>query len=278
MSLLTCTKSQKSFDGHVELYSHQSKNNQCLMNFGLFVPSSVENLIPVLWLSGLTCTETNFLTKAGALRAANEMGLLLIVPDTSPREVVIAGADDSWDFGSGASFYLNATQQPWFDHYQMYDYLIKELIPVVLAKFSCTNNRVHIMGHSMGGHGALVLGLRNPDLFASVSAFAPILNPSESPWGIRAFTGYLGEDRSTWASYDATCLVRSQQGAKVPLLVDQGLADEFLESELGLSSFKVACHDVGRSVDFRMREGYDHSYFYISTFIEEHFKWHISMR
>jgi S-formylglutathione hydrolase len=272
------TKSQKAFGGQVELYTHFSKYNDCSMNFGLFVPPAQKELIPVLWLSGLTCSEINFMTKGGALSYASKHGLLLIVPDTSPRNIAIPEADDSWDFGSGASFYVNATQEPWARHYKMADYLVKELVPLILQNFYCYDSRVHIMGHSMGGHGALTLGLRNPDLFASISAFAPILNPTKCPWGEKAFKGYLGDSREQWKEYDATCLVAAAQGENIPLLIDQGLADEFLEMQLGLTSFKEAAAGASRQVEYRMRPDYDHSYFYISTFIEEHFDWHLMQR
>jgi S-formylglutathione hydrolase len=230
--------------------------------------------VPVLYyLAGLTCTEETFVTKACALEHASRHGLMLVAPDTSPR-VQLPGDRDSWDFGIAAGFYLDATETPWSRHYKMYSYVVKEL-PVVIAKdFPADISRSGIMGHSMGGHGALTIALRNPQSYHSASAFAPIAAPIQSPWGVKAFSGYLGAYRAAWAQYDATELVKS--GHKFPggMLVDQGSADKFLEEQLKPGLLAAACQEAGQPLTLNMREGYDHGYFFIQTFIAEHMAWH----
>ncbi|MET0355813.1 MAG: S-formylglutathione hydrolase, partial [Cellvibrio sp.] len=219
---LTLLSATKSFGGWIRRYQHQSSALDCAMVFSIFLPPQAENgAVPLLWwLSGLTCTDENFMQKAGAQQIAAKLGIAIICPDTSPRGVKIKGEDDSYDFGSGAGFYVNATQKPWNKHYRMYDYIAEELPKVARANFPL-NGKESISGHSMGGHGALVLALRQPGRYASVSAFAPIVNPSTSPWGQKAFSGYLGDDQQTWAEYDACALIKKGE-SKQPLFIDQG--------------------------------------------------------
>ena len=269
-----CVRKSKAFEGTVKYCTHRSEVTNTDMTFGLFEPGQEPLPVPVLWLSGLTCTHENFLTKAGALRIAQEHNILLIVPDTSPRGLDLPGEHYSWDFGSGAGFYLNATQEPWSGHYRMYDYIVKELVPMVVASYG-VKGKLPIIGHSMGGHGALVIGLRNPEVFSSISAFAPILNPVNCAWGKKAFSSYLGDDITKWEEYDATHLVQKGVGKELPLMIDQGQEDQFLEEQLGLPAFTDMCKEVRREVQVNMRPGYDHGYYYISSFIEEHMKWHL---
>ncbi len=265
----------KAFGGWVETYDHASAACRCTMRFAVYLPPQVQcGPVPaVYWLSGLTCTHENFIVKAGALRTAAELGLALIAADTSPRGAGIAGEDDHWDFGTGAGFYLNATQPPWAEHYRMDDYISKELPALIEAHFGFDPGRKSISGHSMGGHGALVLALRNPHLYRSVSAFAPLCAPLQCPWGEKAFSGYLGNDRTAWQAYDASCLVaRSQQ--IMPLLIDQGEDDEFLQEQLMPELLRAACAKKGYPLTLRMHPGYDHSYYFIATFIDEHLRYH----
>ncbi len=246
------------------------------MNFAVYVPPQAEaGLVPVLYyLSGLTCTEKNFVEKAGAQRYAAERGLMLVAPDTSPRRVNLPGEDEDWDFGAGASFYVNATEQPWAKHYRMYDYVTDEL-PSLIKKEFAVSDRAGIFGHSMGGHGALVCGLKNPDKYASISAFAPIAAPSQCAWGQKAFTGYLGGDKQQWAAYDATELVKSLGGNGASILIDQGTADQFLEqNQLLPDVFKTACKQAGQPLTLRMQDKYDHSYYFIASFMEDHIRHH----
>jgi S-formylglutathione hydrolase len=246
------------------------------MRFGVFLPPQAGKArVPVLyWLSGLTCTEENFIIKAGAQRAAAELGIALVVPDTSPRGLAIPGEDASYDFGLGAGFYVDATEPPWSRGYQMYSYVTEELPRTIAEKFPIDRERTGIFGHSMGGHGALTLALKNPDRYRSVSAFAPICSPMCCPWGEKALTGYLGSDRRAWRAYDATALIEDRGWRGPPLLVDQGTKDPFLERELKPELLKEACLRKGVGLQLRMREGYDHSYFFISTFIEDHLRFH----
>ncbi|MNN21001.1 S-formylglutathione hydrolase [compost metagenome] len=223
------------------------------------------------WLSGLTCTEQNFITKAGAQRYAAEHGIILVVPDTSPRGDDVADAD-SYDLGKGAGFYLNATREPWAKHYRMYDYIAEELPAWVQANLPASDVRA-ISGHSMGGHGALTIALKNPGRYRSVSAFSPIVAPSQVPWGQKAFAAYLGEDEAAWAQYDATALVADAK-ERLPLLIDQGGADEFLDSQLRPQVLQAACEAVGHPLELRIQAGYDHSYYFISSFIGEHIAHH----
>jgi len=268
-------KSHKSFGGRVDFYSHPSKATGTGMKFSVFRPlGEKHNNVPVLfWLSGLTCTEENFITKAGAERWASECGMMIVCPDTSPRGTNLPGEHDSWDLGSGAGFYLNAVTEPWRSHYRMYDYTAKELPAVIDSNFNADMGRVAISGHSMGGHGALVIGLRNPDLYRSISAFAPIAAPSECPWGQKAFVNYLGEDTELWKEYDASQIIKTVK-VRTPVLIDQGTDDEFLDEQLKPEIFIQAAKDAGYPVKLRMQEGYDHSYYFIATFIKEHLDFH----
>jgi S-formylglutathione hydrolase len=246
------------------------------MRFGVFLPPQAEaHAVPVLyWLSGLTCTEENFIVKAGAQRVAAELGLALVVPDTSPRGLKIPGEDESYDFGTGAGFYVDATQAPWSRGYRMYSYVAKELPQLVAAEFPIDPTRAGVFGHSMGGHGALTIALKNPDYYKSVSAFAPISSPMRCPWGEKALTGYLGPDRSAWREYDSTALIEERGWRGPALLVDQGTDDQFLESQLKPRLLEEACRRSGVPLELRLQAGYDHSYFFIATFIEDHLRFH----
>ena len=266
----------KCFEGSQEIHSHQSSETGTKMRFGLFLPPQAkQGKVPLLvWLSGLTCTEENFITKAGAQRVASELGLAILAPDTSPRGLGYAGEDDAYDFGSGAGFYVDATQAPWKKGYRMYSYVLEELLPLVAANFPVRDDQVGISGHSRGGHGALTIALKNPARFKSVSAFSPIVAPSQVPWGEKALTGYLGSDRKTWAEYDATALLASRGWKGPKILIDQGLADNFLKEQLRPELFQAACEKAGVPLELNLREGYDHSYYFISTFIENHLRYH----
>ncbi|MEM9013680.1 MAG: S-formylglutathione hydrolase [Pseudomonadota bacterium] len=267
----------KSFGGAQRVYEHDSDTLSCAMRVGVFLPGEAptNKTTTLFWLSGLTCTEQNFITKAGAQKLASELGVVLITPDTSPRGVGVPDAEDSaYDLGLGAGFYLNATQAPWTKHYKMYDYIVHELPEIVSSISSIALDRLGISGHSMGGHGALTIHLRNPELFKSVSAFSPIVGPSEVPWGRKVFTAYLGDDRERWAAYDAVRLVaRNQSGAEI--LIDQGGADEFLEAQLQPERFAEACRAEGQKLHLRLQDGYDHSYYFIASFIDDHIRHHI---
>lgn len=265
------------FDGEHRRYRHRSATLECDMEFAVFLPPAAVRVQPesvpaLYWLSGLTCTDQNFMQKAGAQKLAAELGLAIVCPDTSPRGVNLPGEDDSYDFGSGAGFYVNATQQPWAPHYRMYDYVTKEL-PQLVEDHLPLNGRRSVSGHSMGGHGALICALKNPGMYQSVSAFAPIANPVNCPWGEKAFTGYLGEDRSAWAEWDATLLIADAQ-ERLPLLVDQGTADDFLDTQLNPNALVEACEKHHHHISLRMHRGYDHSYFFIASFIEDHLRHH----
>jgi S-formylglutathione hydrolase len=228
------------------------------------------------YLAGLTCTEETFMIKAGAQRIAAELGIMLVAPDTSPRGVKLPGDSDSWDFGVGAGFYVDATVEPWSRHYRMYTYVTQELRSLIEAQFPADSARTGIFGHSMGGHGALTIALRNPDRYRSVSAFAPIAAPKQCPWGQKAFSGYLGPDRGQWSSYDATELVVGVKDAarKPQILIDQGLSDQFLQTQLHPHLFEDACKKVGYPLQLRRHEGYDHGYYFISTFMQDHLVHH----
>ena len=259
--------------GWQDVYRHHSTVLGCMMNVAVYLPpQAATQKLPVLyWLSGLTCNEQNFITKAGAQRYAAEHGIILVAPDTSPRGDDVADAE-GYDLGKGAGFYLNATQAPWSTHYRMHDYVVDELPALIEAELPATGAR-SISGHSMGGHGALVLALRNPGRYRSVSAFSPIVAPSQVPWGAKAFTAYLGEDRQAWAQWDASALV-ANAGERLPLLVDQGDADEFLGAQLQPQRLQAACEAVGHPLTLRMQPGYDHSYYFIASFIGEHIAHH----
>ena len=266
------------FDGTVGFYRHRSDVNDCEMRFAVFSPpQAATEKVPVLtWLSGLTCTEETFMIKGGAQRVAAELGLMLVAPDTSPRgEGVPDDPDGAYDFGLGAGFYLNATQPPWRQHYRMYDYVTRELPEILFAEFPGDRARQGIFGHSMGGHGALTIGLKNPGTYRSLSAFAPISNPVDCPWGRKAFSRYLGEDEASWREYDASLLAEAiaDQPAH-PILVDQGLADQFLEEQLHPHRLEAAFERRGIALELRRHEGYDHGYYFISTFMEDHLRFH----
>lgn len=266
------------FDGTVGFYRHRSDVNDCDMRFAVFVPPQAANSkVPVLtWLSGLTCTEETFMIKSGAQRVAAELGLMLVAPDTSPRgEGVPDDAEGAYDFGLGAGFYLNATEAPWQRHYRMYDHVTQELPDLLFAEFPGDRSRQGIFGHSMGGHGALTIGLRNPGTYRSLSAFAPISNPVDCPWGRKAFGHYLGSDETKWHEYDATLLAGTIDARpEHPILVDQGLADQFLEEQLHPQRFESACESRGITLELRRHAGYDHGYYFISTFMEDHLRFH----
>ncbi|MDQ3205040.1 MAG: S-formylglutathione hydrolase [Pseudomonadota bacterium] len=261
------------FGGSQEVWQHPSSTLGCDMRFGVYLPpQAARHSCPVLyWLSGLTCTEQNFIGKAGAQRYAAEHGLVLVAPDTSPRGVDVADAD-GYDLGLGAGFYLNATQAPWSRHYRMYDYVVDELPALVDSHFDTSTAR-GISGHSMGGHGALVIALRNPGRYRSVSAFSPVVAPSQVPWGEKAFSAYLGEDREAWRQWDAVELVAGA-GERLPLLVDQGDADDFLAGQLRPELLREACARAGHPLQLRMQPGYDHSYYFIASFIGDHIAHH----
>ncbi len=275
MTLKTISQT-KSFGGTQGVYSHESRETGCPMRFGVYLPPAAEKgPVPVLfWLSGLTCTEENFTVKAGAQRVAAELGVALVMPDTSPRGLNYPGDSAGYDFGVGAGFYVDATEAPWSGGYRMYSYITKELFALVGNSFALDMQRAGIFGHSMGGHGALTIGLKNPDQFKTISAFSPIVSPTRCPWGEKALTGYLGADRATWADYDATLLI-AKRGWKGPtLLVDQGTADQFLDGQLKTELLTAACAEAGVALKLRMQPGYDHSYFFISTFVEDHLRHH----
>ena len=261
------------FGGWQDVYEHTSATLGCTMRFAIYLPPQAgDGPVPVLyWLSGLTCNEQNFITKAGAQRYAAEHGIAIVCPDTSPRGDDVADAD-GYDLGKGAGFYVNATQAPWAAHYRMHDYVVDELPALVEANFPVTASRA-ISGHSMGGHGALVLALRNPGRYRSVSAFSPIVAPSKVPWGEKALTAYLGEDRDAWKAWDACELVK-QSLDKLPLLVDQGGDDEFLDGQLRPQLLQAAAVAAGHPLQLRMRPGHDHSYYFIASFIGEHIAHH----
>ena len=265
-----------SFGGVQGFYRHASSETGSAMRFGVYRPPRAiagARVPALIWLAGLTCNEETFAIKAGAQRAAAELGLMLVTPDTSPRDTGVPGADASWDFGDAAGFYLDATQAPWAGHWRMESYVTRELPGVLAANFPWQVDRLGLSGHSMGGHGALTLALRHPGAYRSVSAFAPVAAPMQCPWGVKAFTNYLGGDRSAWGAHDATELVKS--GARAPaLLVDQGLADKFLAEQLHVDRFEAACRAAGQSLTLRRHDGYDHGYFFIASFIEDHLRFH----
>lgn len=261
-------------EGCVRFYQHPSQSTNSEMRFAVFRPPGKGPFPALLWLSGLTCTEENFIAKSNALRFANEHGIMLFAPDTSPRNTGIVGENEDWDFGSGASFYVNAIQEPWSRHYRMYDYVARELPELILHEFP-VKPKLWISGHSMGGHGALVVGLRNPDVFSSISAFAPIVNPMACSWGQKAFSGYLGEDKSLWQDYDATHLIYRVK-KPIPILINQGSNDQFLKEQLLTHNFIVAVAELNYPAKIRIEEGFDHSYYFISTFIDEHLQWHLN--
>jgi len=263
-----------TFGGEIQRVQHRSTACDCDMTFGIYLPPQAkERPVPTLyWLSGLTCTDENFMTKAGAQRVAAELGIAIVCPDTSPRGTNLPGEHDDWDFGSGAGFYLNATQEPWSRNYRMYDYVAKEL-PVLISGHFPVNDRCGISGHSMGGHGALTCYLKNPGKYRSVSAFSPICHPSGCSWGQKALSNYLGEDRNDWIEYDAALLI-GDAVERLPLLIDQGTSDEWLSDQLKPGALEQACIASHYPLELRMQKGYDHGYYFISTFIEDHLRHH----
>jgi S-formylglutathione hydrolase len=275
MPALTLRSRHQCFGGSVGFYEHDSAETGGRMRFALFLPPQAERRkTPVLmYLAGLTCTEETFMTKAGALGEAARLGLALVAPDTSPRDKRYPGDDANWDFGLGAGFYVDAIQAPWRDGYRLYSYVAHELPGIVDREFPVDAARWGLFGHSMGGHGALVVGLRNQERFKSLSAFAPIAAPMQCPWGEKAFANYLGPDRSTWRAYDASELVKS--GARSSdILIDQGLADQFLAVQLKPELFEVACGQAGQRLILRRHAGYDHGYYFIQSFIADHLAHH----
>ena len=269
------------FGGKVGTYRHRSAANNCDMQFSVFQPpqAAVGPVPVVTYLAGLTCTEETFMIKSGAQRIAVELGLMLVAPDTSPRGAEVPDDPDAaYDFGLGAGFYLNATAEPWRQNYRMYDYLTQDLPRDLFANFPADPDRQGITGHSMGGHGALTVGLRNPQTYQSISAFAPICSPINCPWGQKALANYLGPEQASWAMYDATELVKSMQTKpEHNILVDQGMADQFLQQELHPHLFATACEEHGVELELRRHEGYDHGYYFISSFMEDHLQFHAAI-
>lgn len=279
MKDLSTLSEHACFGGTVSFHEHRSEECAATMRFSVFVPPQARDgaAVPALYfLAGLTSTEANFMEKAGAQRVAAELGLLLVAPDTSPRGLDLPGEDEDWDFGSGAGFYVDATEEPWSRHYRMYSYVTRELPEIVEGVFGASPEARGIFGHSMGGHGALTIALKNPERYRSVSAFAPIVAPSRVPWGEKAFSGYLGDDREGWREHDATELI--ERRGPFPdgrtILIDQGTADGFFEEQLAPGVFERACEGAGQPLEFRYREGYDHNYYFISTFVEDHVRHH----
>ncbi|MEX2630486.1 MAG: S-formylglutathione hydrolase [Tistlia sp.] len=275
MALETVSEN-RCFGGVQGVYRHESAACNGPMKLAVYLPPQAEKggrLPVVTFLSGLTCTEENFTVKAGAQRVAAELGLVLVAPDTSPRGQDIPGEDESYDFGSGAGFYLDATREPWSKAYSMYSYVTEELQALVAEHFPADPARQGIMGHSMGGHGALTIHLKNPQTYRSCSAFSPIVAPMRVPWGRKAFAGYLGEDESAWRPYDATELV-GERPSQARILIDQGEADQFLAEQLRPELFAEAANRVGQPFELRLQPGYDHSYFFIATFMEDHLRHH----
>jgi S-formylglutathione hydrolase len=267
------------FGGVQRFYRHASAEIGLPMKFSVHLPPQAHagaKVPALLFLAGLTCTEETFMMKAGAQRLAAELGMALVAPDTSPRGASVPGESDSWDFGVGAGFYLDATQPPWATHWRMESWLMKELLPLLTAQLPIDGGRIGIFGHSMGGHGALTLAQRHPGVFKTLSAFAPICAPTQCPWGHKAFSGYLGGDTAAWKEYDATELMSRQTAAPYPggILIDQGLADKFLADQLHPHRFEAACQQAGQPLTLRRHAGYDHGYYFIASFIDDHLRFH----
>jgi S-formylglutathione hydrolase len=267
---------QKSFGGTQGVYRHAAEETSCEMEFSVFMPPRADNTpVPALYyLSGLTCTQDNVTTKGGFQRYAAEHGIAVVCPDTSPRGADYAGEDDAYDFGSGAGFYVDATEAPWSAMYRMYSYVTVELPGIIGGNFAIDTARAGIFGHSMGGHGALTIALKNPDAYTSVSAFAPIVALMQCPWGEKALGGYLGADRETWKAYDATALIKAGNTFNGKILIDQGTADNFLDEQLKPHLFTDACKEAGQALEVRMQNGYDHSYYLMASFMEDHIRHH----
>lgn len=266
----------QSFGGTTGFYTHQSSETGTAMNFAVFTPPQAKmGKVPALfYLAGLTCTEETFMSKAGAQTLASALGMALIAPDTSPRDANLPGEDDDYDFGTGAGFYLNAEADPWAKHYRMFAYVTEELPALITENFPIEADRLGVFGHSMGGHGALVCHLKRPDLFKTVSAFAPIAAPTRCPWGHKAFSNYLGPDQETWKQWDASELAATS-ASKASILVDQGLSDGFLAEQLYPEAFEEACAASNRDLTLRRHDGYDHGYYFISTFMGDHLRHHV---
>ncbi|XP_065354917.1 S-formylglutathione hydrolase [Calliphora vicina] len=280
---LKLLSTNKCFEGEQRVYSHDSTTLGCEMKFGVYVPPSMledKTECPVLYfLSGLTCTQDNFIHKSGVQQYAAKHGLVVVNPDTSPRGLNIEGENDAYDFGTGAGFYINATQEPWSKNYQMFSYVTHELVELINKTFAVLPNKKGIFGHSMGGHGALVCALKNPGQYQSVSAFAPISNPMECPWGQKAFKGYLGDDQEAWKQWDATHLAKNYAGAPLELFVDQGSEDDFLKQKQLLPDnlLGATANNDHLQTIYKLREGYDHSYYYIASFVGEHIDYHAKL-
>lgn len=274
MMNLNISEIKLAFGGEQRKYTHYSEELQCDMTFSIYLPSNNEQKkIPLIWwLSGLTCTDDNFSQKSGFQRLAEEHQVAVMIPDTSPRGEHVAN-DDAYDLGQGAGFYVDATEKPWAQHYKMYTYITEELAGIASSLIPNFSGKESIMGHSMGGHGALVIGLKNAHRFKAISAFSPILNPVKVPWGIKAFSAYLGEDQETWKSWDASELIKEMDAP--PIMISQGTQDGFYPEQLDESTFLKNAKDHSQSVHYTTNEGYDHSYFFISTFLEEHFAFHM---
>lgn len=272
---LEILSTHRCFDGTVGFYQHLSETCNGPMRFAVYLPPrAASGRVPVLYfLQGLTCTEENFMVKSGAQKFAAHYGIMLVTPDTSPRKTGIPGENDEWDFGGGAGFYVDATEEPWSRHYRMYSYVIEELPTLIARYFPADTSRSGISGHSMGGHGALVCAFKNPGRYHSVSAFAPIAAPSQTPWGQKAFSRYLGADTRAWKAYDATELVR-QAVLSTSILIDQGLADPYLSEQLQIDAFEKTCAAVGQPLVLRRHADYDHGFYFISTFIKDHLSYH----
>lgn len=271
---LETLSAQRCFGGVQGFYRHESKACGGPMQFGVFTPPQPGPRPVLFYLAGLTCSPETFAIKAGAQRVAAELGLVLVTPDTSPRDTGIEGATGDWEFGEAAGFYLDATQAPWSARFNMQRYLLDELLPGVAANFPVDLQRCGVFGHSMGGHGALTLALKNPSVFRSCSAFAPIVAPSQVPWGQKAFSRYLGEDRASWRAFDATALVEDGHRFDGELLVDQGLDDKFLDAQLKPELLEAACARAGQALRVRRHAGYDHSYWFIQSFVVDHLRHH----
>jgi S-formylglutathione hydrolase len=279
MAAIEILSEHACFGGRQLFCRHASQETGLPMKFSVYLPPQAAGgakLPTLMYLAGLTCTEETFPTKAGAQRVAAELGLVLVSPDTSPRGAGLPGESDSWDFGVGAGFYLDATHAPWSAYWRMESWLVKELLPLLVAQLPVDDGRIGIFGHSMGGHGALTLALRHPGRFKTLSAFAPICAPSRCPWGEKAFAGYLGADRTAWVGHDATELMAEQDSAPYPggILIDQGLEDKFLQEQLHPHLFEAACQVVGQPLTLRRQAGYDHGYYFISSFMEDHLRFH----
>ncbi|KAI7878210.1 putative esterase [Lichtheimia hyalospora FSU 10163] len=278
---LTEISRNKTFGGYLIKYQHTSDQLQCDMKFNVFLPSVAvdegKDVPGIYFLSGLTCTEDNFMQKSGAIAEAAKHQVALIAPDTSPRGVEIEGDRDSWDFGVGAGFYVDATEAKWAKHYRMYSYIVQELPALVHEQLAVDGSRVSIMGHSMGGHGALTIFIKNPTKYKTVSAFSPIANPINCPWGQKAFSNYLGADQESWKQYDTVELIKSHMNERMNVLVDVGTADGFLENQLKVKTLQDVVHELGRDTEWniRLQDGYDHSYYFISSFIADHINHHV---